>query len=74
MVLEKTLESTLGNKEIKPILKEINPDYSLEGLMLKLKCQYSGHLMQRALRDPDAVKGSGKEKEPTEDEVVGWHH
>jgi len=42
--------------------------------MLKLKHQYSGHLMQRALRDPDAVKGSGKEKEPTEDEMVGWHH
>ena len=31
-----------------PILKEINPEYSLEGLMLKLKLQYSGHLMQRA--------------------------
>ena len=73
-MLEKTLESTLGNKEIKPILKEINPDYSLVGLMLKLKRQYSGHLMQRTLRDPDAVKSSGKEKEPTEDEVVGWHH
>ena len=36
-------------KEIKPvILKEINPEYSLEGWMLKLKLQYSGHLMQRA--------------------------
>ena len=43
MVLEKTLESPL---EIKPsILKEINPEYSLEGLMLKLKLQYFGHLM-----------------------------
>ena len=48
MVLEKTLESPLDCKEIKPvILKEINPEYSLEGLMLKLKLQYFGHLMQR---------------------------
>ena len=47
-MLEKTLESSLGSKEIKPvILKEINPEYSLEGLMLKLKLQYFGHLMQR---------------------------
>ena len=37
MVPEKTLESNLKSKEIKPILKEINPEYSLEGLMLKLK-------------------------------------
>ena len=49
MVLEKTLESLLGCKEIKPsILKEISPEYSLEGLMLKLKLQSFGHLMQRA--------------------------
>ena len=48
MVLEKTLESALDSKEIKPsILKEISPEYSLEGLMLKLKLQYFGHLMQR---------------------------
>ena len=46
---EKTLESPLNCKEIKlPILKEIRPEYSLEGLMLKLKLQYFGHLMQRA--------------------------
>ena len=49
MVLEKTLESLLDCKEIRPANpKEINPEYSLEGLMLKLKFQYSGHLMQRA--------------------------
>ena len=49
MVLEKTLESPLGSNEIKPVtLKEINPEYTLEGLMLKLKLQYFGHLMQRA--------------------------
>ena len=46
VVLEKTLESPLNSKEIQSILKEINPEYSLEGLMLKL--QYFGHLMQRA--------------------------
>ena len=44
-VLEKTLESPLDSKSI---LKEMNPEYSLEGLMLKLKFQYFGHLMQRA--------------------------
>ena len=47
MVLEKTLESPLDFKEIQSILKEISPEYSLEGLMLKLKLQYFGHLMQR---------------------------
>ena len=48
MMLEKTLESPLDCKEIQPvILKEISPEYSLEGLMLKLKLQYFGHLMQR---------------------------
>ena len=48
MVLEKTLESPLDTKEIKPDNpKEINPEYSLEGLMLKLKLQYFGQLMQR---------------------------
>ena len=48
MVLEKTLESPLDCKEIQiSILKEINPEYSLEGLMLELKLQYFGHLMGR---------------------------
>ena len=47
--MEKTLESPLDCKEIQPvILKEISPEYSLEGLMLKLKLQYFGHLMKRA--------------------------
>ena len=46
VVLEKTLESPLDCKEIKPAYpKEISPDYSFEGLMLKLKLQYFGHLM-----------------------------
>ena len=49
VVLEKTLESPLDCKEIPPVhLKEISPEYSLEGLMLNLKLQYSGHLMRRA--------------------------
>ena len=48
VVLEKTLESPLDCKEIQPVhLKEINPGISLEGMMLKLKLQYFGHLMQR---------------------------
>ena len=48
MVLEKILESPLNCKEIQPVIvKEISPGYSLEGLMLKLKLQYFGHLMQR---------------------------
>ena len=47
-MLEKALESPLDSKKIQSILKEINPDYSLEGLMLKLKLQYFDHLMQRA--------------------------
>ena len=48
MVLEKTLKSPLDSKEIKPVNhKEISLEYSLEGLMLKLRLQYFGHLMQR---------------------------
>ena len=49
IVLEKTLESPLDCKEInQSVLKEINLEYSLEALMMKLKLQYFGHLMQRA--------------------------
>ena len=46
MALEKTLESPLDSKEIQSILKEISPEYSLEGLILKLELQYFGHLMR----------------------------
>ena len=60
------------------ILKEINPDYSLEKLMLKLKLQYLGHLMWGAdtlRRDLDAGKDSRQEeKGMTEDGMVRWHH
>ena len=49
VVPEKTLESPLDCKETKPVSpKEINPEHFLEGLLLKLKLQYCGHLMQRA--------------------------
>ena len=74
MVLEKTLESLSDCKEIKPVNpKEVNPEYSLEGLMLKLKLQYFGHLMQRT----DSLEKTlmlGKIEGMTEDEMVGWHH
>ena len=46
-MLEKTLESSLDSKVKQSILKEINPEYSSEGLMPKLKLQYFGHLMRR---------------------------
>ena len=46
-MLAKTLESPLDCKEIQSFVKEISPGCSLEGLMLKLKLQYFGHLMQR---------------------------
>ena len=60
------------------ILKEINPEYTLEGLMLKLKLQCFGYLMWRAKthwKNPDAGKDWGQEeKRVMEDEMVGWHH
>ena len=59
------------------ILKGIGPEYSLEGLMLKLKLQYFGHLMQRtnSLEKTLILERlkAGEEGE-TEDEMVGWHH
>ena len=78
-VQEKTHDSLLDSKEINPnqsILKEINAEYSLKGLMLKL--QYFGHLMLRAsslektlmLGKIEAWRKTGT----TEDEMVGWHH
>ena len=59
------------------ILKEISPGCSLEGMMLKLKLQYFGHLMCRvdSLEKTDAVRDWGQEeKGMTEDEMAGWHH
>ena len=60
------------------ILKEISPECSLEGLMLKLKLQYIGHLMQRTDSYEKTLmlgKIEGwEDKGTTEDEMVGWHH
>ena len=59
------------------IRKEISPEYSLEGQMLKLKLQYFGHLMKRTThcKDPDAGKDCRQEeKGTTEDEMLEWHH
>ena len=59
------------------ILKEISPGCSLEGMILKLKLQYSGHLMRRvdSSEDSDAGRDWGQEeKGMTEDEMAGWHH
>ena len=59
------------------ILKEISPGISLEGMMLKLKLQYFGHLMQKvdSLEKTDAGRDWGQEeKGTTEDEMAGWHH
>ena len=56
------------------ILKEINPGISLEGMILKLKLQYFGHLMLIG-KDSDAGRDWGQEeKGTTEDEIFGWHH
>ena len=81
--LDQALDLSLGIVDIpwiarrsnQSILKEINPEYSLEGL--KLKLQYFGHLIQNWLigKDPDAGKDwRQEEKGMTEDEMVGWHH
>ena len=59
------------------ILKEICPGISLEGMMLKLKLQYFGHLMRRvdSLEKTLMLGGTGQEeKGTTEDEMAGWHH
>ena len=60
------------------ILKEVSPEYLLEGLVLKLKLQYFGHLMRRAdslEKNTDAGKDlRWEEMGTTEDEMVGWHH
>ena len=59
------------------ILKEISPEYSLEGLMLKLKLQYFDHLMQRTDSLEKTLmlgKIEGEEKGMTKDEMVRWHH
>ena len=64
-------------KSNQSILKEINPEYSLEGLVLKLKLQYFGHLMQRAESLEKVLmvgKIEGRRRRGGQDEMVGWHH
>ena len=67
-----------ARKSNQSILKEISPEYSLEGLMLKLKLQYFGHPMQRTDSFQKTLMlgktGRWEEKGMTEDEMVGWHH
>ena len=78
MVLEKTPESLLDSKEIKPVdfLKEINPEYSLEGLTLKLKLQYLGQLLWK---DDSLEKTAWKNCRQEEKGAAGygmveWYH
>ena len=70
MVLEKTVENPLD-------CKEISPGISLEGMMLKLKLQYFGHLMQRVdLLEKTLLLGGigGRRRRGRQDEMAGWHH
>ena len=67
----------IARRSSQSILKEISPGCSLEGMMLKLKHQYFGHLMRRvdSLEKTDAGRDWGQEeKGATEDEMAGWHH
>ena len=78
-VLEKTLESTLDSKEIKPANPKRNQSWIFIGKTdAKLKFEYFGHLMRRTdslEKDPDARKDwRQEEKGMTEDEIVGWHY
>ena len=75
MVLEKTLD--LDCKEIQPVHPKDQSRCSLEGLMLKLKLQYFGHLMRRADSFEKTLmlgKIEDRKKGTTEDKMVGWHH
>ena len=81
MVLEKPLESPLDYKDIQPVHSEGDQPWDFFGrndaMMLKLKVQYFGHLMQRvdSLEKTDAGRDWGQEeKGMTEDEMAGWHH
>ena len=70
MVLEKTVENPLD-------CKEISPGISLEGMMLKLKLQYFGHLMHRvdSLEKTLMLGGTGdRRRRGRQDEMAGWHH
>ena len=78
MVMGETFESPLDSKTLKHlILNEINPEYSLKGLILKLKLQYFGHMTWRAnfLEKTLMVgKNEKEEKGVTKNDIVGWYH
>ena len=78
MVLEKTLESPLDSMIFnQSIIKEISPEYSLEGLMLKLKPQSFGHLMRKTDSLEKTLmlgKIEGGRRRGRQDEMVGWRH
>ena len=78
-MLEKTLERVpwTARRSNQSILKEISSEYSLEGLILKLKLQYfwpPDAKSQLIGKDPDAGKDSRQVEKGTEDVMVGWHH
>jgi len=65
----------IARRSNQSILKEISPGISLEGMMLKLKLQYFGHLMRRVDSLEKTLRDWGQEeKGTTEDEMAGWHH
>ena len=68
--------SAVAKRSNQSILKEISPEYSLEGLMLKLNLQYFGHLMQRtdSLEKTLMLAKIKGGKRGREDKMVGWHH
>ena len=78
MVLEKTVESLWTARRSNQSILKISPGISLEGMMLKLKLQYFGHLMRRAdSLEKTLMLGRDwgqEEKGTTEDEMAGWHH
>ena len=77
MVLGRLLRVPWTARRSNQSILKISPGISLEGMMLKLKLQYFGHLMRRvdSLEKTDAGRDCGQEgKGPTEDEMPGWHH
>ena len=73
VVLEKTLEGS--NRSNQSILKEISPEYSLEGLMLKLKLQYFGHLIQRTdSLEKTLILGNTEDKQRRGQQRMRWHY
>ena len=67
----------MARRSNQSILKEISPEYSLEGLLLKLKHQYFGHQMQKTdSLEKTLMLGKivGRKRRTTDDETVGWHH